>query len=287
MPRERAERLLFSRVGGSLDEVSSCLEFLHSVLLTQQIGDRLARTRNGDLIAKKIRKGESHELALFLLRSGALAEQIRTALAVGKIKDDTLRLPLAQIKRASPQLLAVLSRIPDVLVGSPVVIPAGLVSELESAWNQCSLPVPAALGNADLNLQVGERAELYSLQLECSAYVGASVNVNWVSRDDPKAGYDLEVRREEPSRCIEVKGSRGKQLAFILTTNELDTARRLGPRYEINFWGDVRLHLRARDDYLRLREAGYPVVIRNPAAVLFTEQWVCQPTEYRVRHKEP
>jgi hypothetical protein len=181
MPREGAERLLFARVGGSLDEISGCLEFLHGLVLTQHLGDRLARTRDGDLISKKIRTGDFQELAIFLLRSGALADQIRAALALGTIEDGSMRLPLAQMKRAAPQLLAVLSRTRGVRIDSPIILPGALVSELESAWNQTSHQGPVALRSTDVNLQVGERAELYSLQLECSAYIGASTAVDWVT----------------------------------------------------------------------------------------------------------
>jgi hypothetical protein len=96
----------------------------------------------------------------------------------------------------------------------------------------------------------------------------------------------LEILSEQPSRCIEVKGSRGTQVAFILSANELDKARKLGLRYEIHFWGDIRLHLREADDYRRLRDAGYPIVIQDPAATLFADQWICEPAEYRVRRTE-
>lgn len=283
MPGSNAEKLLFPRIGGSLREITECIEFLNRLVLTQYSDDRLSRTRDGDALARKIKKGEVHEFATFLLSSGALAEQIRSALAMGTVEDGSLSLSTRHLKKVSPQLIAVLARVPSVTVDDRISIPYSIMVELESAWNQTSFPPPGALRSDDLHLQVGERAELYSLQLERSAFVGASTSVGWISRDDPSAGYDLEIQHELPSRCVEVKGSRGSHTAFLLSRNELATARRLGERYEIQFWGDIRLHLRASDDFRRLRAAGFPLVVRDPATTLFTDQWICEPTQYRVR----
>lgn len=283
MPAERAGKLLFSDVGGSLDEVERSLVHLGALLLVSTAGGRLSRTRTGDAICKKIKAGSGHELAVHLLRSGELADQIRAILSLGHIEAESLVLPLREVKAVAPNLFALMLRIPGVEISDRVTIGAAIVRELESAWNQVAVPGPAALRNLDVNVEVGERAELYSLQLETSAYLGASTNITWVSRDDPAAGYDIEVGTSQPSRCVEVKGSRGKLVAFILSINELKTASRLRGRYQVQFWGGIRLDLSAPQDFARLREQGYPVIIDDPANELFTDRWTCEPTEYRVR----
>jgi hypothetical protein len=162
-------------------------------------------------------------------------------------------------------------------------LPDWVAIELESAWNQIDFAPPAPLTGVEHRLAVGERAELYSLQLERSARVGASSSILWISRDDSTAGYDIEVKDRPYPRCIEVKGSSDSRgVTFFFSSNELDVSRDVGSQYEVHFWGGVRLNLRASDDYARLRAEGYPVVIKDPSSALFGPDWSCEPTGYKV-----
>ena len=64
---------------------------------------------------------------------------------------------------------------------------------------------------------VGWRAEMYSLRRE-RAQLGVD-QVSHISRDIGDGfGYDIETTVTEPSRYIEVKGSRAETLTFVLTT---------------------------------------------------------------------
>lgn len=84
-------------------------------------------------------------------------------------------------------------------------------------------------------------------------------------------------------RRIEVKGSRGRDVSFVLSVNEWHKAQQYGDLYEIQFWADVRLGADPAREYQRLRAAGSPMVIPHPAAVLGHQPWSMEPTNYRVR----
>ncbi|MER5672788.1 DUF3883 domain-containing protein [Pseudonocardia alni] len=284
LPAGAAARLLSSQFGGTVSEIDQALSFLLFLDLTEVANERLCRTAEGDRLSRRIRQSGPHEFSVFMLRSGLLAEQIRIALSLSSVRSGQMRLPLAPLRRTAPQLVAVLSRLPEVQLRSPVMLPDWVAIELESAWNQVDYIPPATLTGMEHRLAVGERAELYSLQYERSSRVGASAQIIWVSRDDANAGYDIEIRHSSPARCVEVKGSSdSREVVFFLSSNELDKSRTYGQAYEIHYWGGIRLHVRAADDYARLVAAGYPLIISDPSSVLFGPGWECEPTGYRVR----
>lgn len=286
MPAPNASRLLYPRLGGSLDEVFETLLLLERLSLLGNSGERLSRTKTGDQLAKKLKRGEPEDFYLVLFRSGLFAEQIRLLLAEVKERADGLfTASVVASKRRAPQVLGLLSRLPGVEVNRQIVLSRSIVAELESAWNQVPIRPPAPFGKLapETRLDIGERAELYSMQLERSKFLGASASVLWTSRDDAGAGYDIEVLHESPSRKIEVKGSQGAAPSFYLSSGELKAARTHGDSYEIHFWGDIRLGARADYDFGRLVDAGYPIVISDPATELFTDAWTCEVDRYRVR----
>lgn len=106
-------------------------------------------------------------------------------------------------------------------IGSPR-LPVRLISgELK---NRRRLP-----GFALERKQVGDRAELYSVQTERSRIANPSV-IAWVARESDTLGWDVEDRSVTPHRCVEVKGRRDGEVIFYLSENEWRRAHELGGR---------------------------------------------------------
>lgn len=101
------------------------------------------------------------------------------------------------------------------------------------------------------NEEVGDLAERLAFKFERSrlataGHVVESECVRRVSKVRVNAGFDLEsFDGTSPTslydRFIEVKGSRGKELRFIWTENEMGVAKRLGERYWIYYLGGVSI----------------------------------------------
>ncbi|WP_204045107.1 DUF3883 domain-containing protein [Acrocarpospora phusangensis] len=215
-----------------------------------------------------------------VLRSGLIADQIQYLLSVSRYENGALYFGVPEARRGSAQLLGLVSWLPEYATGSPAHVYGQLCEELTSAWN---LRSAAVVSVGDERQRVGERAELYSLQLQRQNYLSIGAQIAWVSQEAPNLGYDIEIRSPRPIKCIEVKGSRAPSLSFILSDNEWQAALRLQDVYEINFWGDVRLDESAPQGYARLTGLGFPIVIENPATVLTRSPYVIQPQGWKVR----
>jgi hypothetical protein len=173
-----------------------------------------------------------------------------------------------------------------VVHGEVAIGPAASL-ELDSVWNE--LPPSSRVDWPELDKRrkaIGDRAELYSLQLAREAQPGALQYIQWVSRDDDTLGYDIEITGN-PIRHIEVKGTSGPNVQFLLSANELEVARRHRSNYEIQFWGEVNLARDPVEEYRQLIDRGYPLRIVDPASVLEQYPWELVPTQYRaVRRSE-
>jgi len=260
----------------------ACLDLVTLGLISTK-SERVGRTREGDRVVREAKSGAHHSLALTVIRSGLLAEQIRDLLFLLDVVGTDMICSASKAKRTAPQLVGLVAQLPGVRITGSLVINEAIGLELDSSWNQWHVPPMAKPETSEERQQVGDRGELYSLQMERTAFIGAGRSVVWVSRDDYKLGWDIEVQVPNRVRRIEVKGSRGREVTFILSKNEYNKASKHGTDYEIHFWGDIRLTATPAHDYARLRDAGYPIVITDPTTALDTEDWIITPTEYRVR----
>lgn len=95
--------------------------------------------------------------------------------------------------------------------------------------------------------------------------------VRQISSIRVNAGYDIESFDAASDamvfdRFIEVKGSRGKELRFFWTENELNVARRLGKRYWIYFQGGI--------DLATGNSKLQPVLIQDPTKSIFENEQI-------------
>ena len=214
-----------------------------------------------------------------LIRSGCFHEQARLLVETATIDTEgNLHCPTRTAQTIAPQLVAILLSWEEVQLRPEFVIPSSLVQELNTAWAllppESTLPRWAAERRA-----VGDRAEMYSVQLERSR-VRPDL-IAWVARDSDAFGYDVEDRSTNPSRCIEVKGSRDNDVIFYISEREWQRAQELGSRYEVQFWGGIDLRVEPAIEYAALRAAGYPLTIPNFAASVGVD-WIATPVKWRI-----
>jgi uncharacterized protein DUF3883 len=157
------------------------------------------------------------------------------------------------------QLTGALRRWSEVILDSHLRVLAALVEELLAAW--ALQPIPRS-PNEEVRREVGDRAEAYSYRWE-QENAGDPSRVHWVALDDDSLGYDIRNAGTSPERCIEVKGSQGCKVRFLLSSNEREVAHRLGDAYEVHFWGGISLTRPRPEEYRALREEGYPLVFGN------------------------
>jgi hypothetical protein len=198
-------------------------------------------------------------------------------------RDDDGNLVCAQrvARIGASQLLGLLGWWPDVRVRPEVFVPKALASELDAVW--ALLPPPFEVPTwAKERKAVGDRAEMYTVQTERSIAATPSA-IRWVARDADDLGWDVEDHSSASVRRIEVKGRRDSDVVFFLSDNEWGKAREFGEAYEIQFWGMIDLQRDPAVEYAALREAGYPIILVNPAAEILAGAWVAEPVRWRVR----
>jgi hypothetical protein len=255
---------------------------LAQMQLISELDGITGRSQIGDKLRRDIRTNGSHFLAIAIIRSGLMANQIRALRDILRKDGAGYRCGRSAAQAVAPQLVGLLGRMPDVIIGSYIDIGRQSGLELDSVWNELPLTSRFNWQDADKRRKaLGDRAELYSLQLERSSHVGAREIIAWVSRDSDSFGYDIEVQ-SVPARRIEVKGSAGRDIRFYLSTNEYRVAQLHGANYEIHFWGDIRMQSDPVEEFERLIKAGYPVRIIDPASTLSAAPWVIKPSQYQV-----
>lgn len=282
---EGLQLLMQARVGAAAQTVPIALSCLDTMRLVTTADGMVARSRLGDRVRREMRRGGSHALATAIIRSGMMAGQVRAIRLVLRRNGDGYECGRHAAQSAAPQLFGLLARMPDVMIGGQILIGRESSLELDSIWNE--LTPASRVDWEDIEKRrkaIGERAELYSMQLERSAQVGAFERIVWVSRDDDSLGYDIEIRGR-PTRHVEVKGSAGPEIVFLLSSNEYSVARRVQENYEIQFWGKINLRSDPRDDFDRLTAMGYPIRIHNPVSALANPPWSIEPSVYRVSRR--
>lgn len=274
--------VLQSRIGLGRRPSRYALACLTQMRLISEVDGMVGRSRVGDAVRRQIRTQGSRPLIVAILRSGMMADQIRALRSVLRAHDSGYECGRTAALTVAPQLVGLLSRMSDVVTSGRIEIGLNSGIELDSVWNE--LPPASRVLWQDIEKRrkaIGDRAELYSLQLERSAHVGAWERITWVSRDDDSLGYDIEVRGQ-PTRRIEVKGSSGREVQFFLSMNEYQVAQRYGSSYEIHFWGDIHIGDDPPEEFERLTDAGYPIRICDPPTILVRAPWIIEPSQYRV-----
>jgi hypothetical protein len=274
--------VLLSRVEGGRDSVQAVRACLAAMRLITEIDSIVGRSTSGDKVRREMREHGSSPVALAIIRSGLMAEQVRAIRAILRRHGNGYACGRSAVQAIAPQLFGLLSRMPDVEVSGKIVIGRDAALEIDSVWNE--LPLTSRINWQDAEKRkkaIGDRAELYSLQFERTAHVGAWEKIIWISRDDDSLGYDIEVP-ENPIRRIEVKGSAGRDVLFFLSSNEYRVAQRYGTSYEIHFWGEIDIKCDPVEEFERLRSAGYPIRVSDPTYALTQEPWLIEPHQYRV-----
>lgn len=275
-------QLMQSRVGAVQQTMSLAVSCLITMRLITNADGVLARSASGDRVRRQLRSEGSYPLAIAIIRSGLMASQIRAIHGVLQRDDSGYVCSRRAAQVVAPQLIGLLARMPDVNFTGRLVMGRDSALELDSMWNELAPSSRTDWEDIEKRRKaVGERAELYSMQLERSAHVGGRERVVWVSRDDDSLGYDIEVR-DQPTRHVEVKGSAGRDVQFLLSANEYRVAQHHGHEYEIQFWGGINLRSDPREDYEKLTGAGFPIRILNPFSTLSSSPWAIEPSMYRV-----
>ena len=86
-------------------------------------------------------------------------------------------------------------------------------------------------------------------RLKAAGHIVESHTVNFVGKLKVNAGYDIESfdgKSDDMNydRFIEVKGSKGANLRFVWSSNEVEVAKKLGKKYWIYFQGGVDMKKR-------------------------------------------
>jgi hypothetical protein len=88
-----------------------------------------------------------------------------------------------------------------------------------------------------------------------------------------------------PFNRIEVKGSQGRDVAFILSDNELRQAKIHQDKYEVHFWGRIDLRRPAEDEFRILVDLGYPLRWPHFAKLIDEGHFQLTASEWRVKLK--
>lgn len=277
-----AKLSIWRSCGGPIDEVHTLVDVLLYVGLVTRDHGALRLTRDGERARAMRRSQGQRPLVLAMLRSGLFHDQARRLLeAATPDEDGRLTCRLHDARRAGAQLVGSLQAWPEVRTRPELVIPPDLVEELSTAWALLP-PPPVERGEAETTKKsIGDRAELYSYQLERSRTHRLSAIV-WVSRDDENLGYDIEDRSVAPRRLIEVKGSSETAVRFFLSDNEWRKAHENRDRYEVHFWGGINLHRDVGDEFHLLRGMGYPLIYRDIPEVIANEGLLATPWKWKV-----
>ena len=274
--------VLQSRIEGGRESVQAVRACLAAMRLITETDGIVGRSASGDKVRREMRERGSSSFALAIIRSGLMAEQVRAIRAVLRRQGNGYVCGRSAAQAIAPQLFGLLSRMPDVKVSGQIIIGHDAALEIDSVWNE--LPLTSRINWQEVEKRrkaIGDRAELYSLQFERSAHVGAWERIVWVSRDDDSLGYDIEVPGN-PIRRVEVKGSAGQGILFFLSSNEYDTAQRYGSDYVIHFWGEIDIKRDPVEEYEWLRSRGYPIRVPDPTSALAQDPWLIEPYQYRI-----
>lgn len=240
--------------------------------------DRYILSRKGRRSATLSHDRGRREIAEDLIQSGLMHDQVRHVVEASAIDHDGMaRSSVRQLRYAAPQLLGLLRAWPDIVGPSFVRIPPKLFALIDAPWSL----VPAPTEGDGTREAVGHRAEAYSFYL-LRRESSCPSSVVWVSRDDQGLGYDIEDRSAGKIHRVEVKGSQGRDVRFLLTANEHDVAHQYTSGYEVHFWGEININRSPDVEFMTLREQGFPVRFEDLAAHFADHRLLATPTRYLV-----
>jgi hypothetical protein len=249
--------------------------------LVNGLEDNWVRTDRGDGIVEALVQQDWAPYCEALLALEDVSCEAIDLIRVGTVYESTWRCLLIRAQKAAPTLTTILGWRADFRDGPTLALPVGVLEAASSNYLMAAArETPAWVKDRE---SVGHRAEAYSMR-----YVAAELGADrllWVSVDvGDQLGYDIEA--DGGARAIEVKGSRGRDISFILTAKERATAVQFGGAYEIQYWGEISLDREPAAEYELLVERGYPRVIQNPAAALDQDEWTLESVAWRVSSTE-
>ena len=259
-------------------EIPQLVHVLARLGLLHVNSDRYYLSRKGRRAATLSEDRARRELAELLIQSGLLHEQVRQVIQASAIDHEGMaRSRVGQLRHSAPQLLGLLRAWPNIVGPSFVRIPPTLFAVIDAPWSL----VPSPSEKEGIRQAVGDRAEAYSYHLLRFESI-CPTSVVWVSRDDQALGYDIEDRSAGRVHRVEVKGSQGKDVRFLLTAHEHDVAHQDPRSYEVHFWGEINLNRRPDVEFNTLRERGFPLRFEDLASHLADERLLAIPTRYLV-----
>ncbi len=218
-----------------------------------------------------------------VLRVGVFDDELTRLVEAGEVRNGMLSCPRVRLRRLAPTVGTLLDWDPAHRAGDDLAVPMSLLRDILaiSSMDQAG-DLPEWVQDKH---SVGWRAELYSLRRE-RGHLGVG-HVLHTSRDVGDGfGYDIETIAADPSRYIEVKGSRGERLSFVLTRKEFSVAETNPERYELQFWGGISLGRDPEEEFRLLSERGYPTVITDVAATLTRDGWTRECLAWRLTHPD-
>lgn len=284
VPLDRAERIVWSRCGGPLDDVGRLLRVLVATELVAR-GSVLRLSSRGRTIATQDHQSGGTLIARALIRAGHFADQARRLSESGALDamSGDFVCPRSRAIESAAQLVGILRRFPGVRWDTHLRISTELLNDLIDFWSLVPQQSPIV---DDGKKAIGDRGELYSYRLERLRCADAG-HIRWVARDSGSLGYDIEDQSVTPHRRIEAKASALQATRFILSANEWDVAHRHGTHYEIHFWGGIDLGRQPADEYEILRARGYPRVYVDLPSLLAEAQLRAEPTHYLITTPTP
>ena len=208
-------------------------------------------------------------------------DQVRQVIEASTIDPEGMACSkVGQLQHSAPQLLGLLRAWPEIVGPSFVRLPSNLFGLIDAPWSL----VPIRDEKEGIREAVGHRAEAYSFHLlRLESKLPSSIV--WVSRDDQGLGYDIEDRSGEAVHRVEVKGSQGEEVRFLLTAHEHNVAHQDPSSYEVHFWGEIDLNRSPDLEFSKLRERGFPLRFEDLAAHLADHRLEATPTRYLVQRR--
>lgn len=260
------------------------LDFCERCGIVVTTGDGWSFSDLGTEIVEALAVGEWAGYGWGVLRVGVFDDELTRLVEASEVSDDMLHCQRVRLRRLAPTVGTLLAWDPAHRAGDDLAVPMSLLRDLLaiSSMEQAG-DLPEWVQDKH---SVGWRAELYSLRRE-RGHLGID-HVLHTSRDVGDGfGYDIETLATDPSRFIEVKGSRGERLSFILTRKELSVAEANSERYELQFWGDISLGRDPEEEFRLLSERGYPTVITDVAATVAGDGWTRECQAWRLTRRSP
>ena len=272
-------KILRPQIDSLAAEIPPLVQVLALVGMLHVDSDRYYLSRKGRRVAGLSEARCRIELAELLIKSGLMHDQVRQIIEASTIDREGMACSrVGQLQHSAPQLLGLLRAWPEIVGPSFVRIPPDLFALIDAPWSL----VPTPNEREDIREAVGFRAEAYSFHLLRLESKFPS-SIAWVSRDDQGLGYDIEDRSGGAVHRVEVKGSQGEEVRFLLTANEHSVAHQDPRSYEVHFWGEINLNRSPDVEFSTLRDRGFPLRFEDLAAHLADRRLEATPTRYLVQ----